>query len=74
MRKTFADPSIKDSIMRFDGAKVTKDIRNKVKKLIETNAESFEPARIQSVSKAAAPLAQWVRAQVWITIKTRKSL
>lgn len=50
--------------MNFDARQVSKDIRNKVNKLIENKPTSFEQSVISNVSRAAAPLAAWVKANV----------
>ena len=50
--------------MNFDARTVTKDIRNKVNKLLAEKPMSFEHSVIMGVSRATAPLAAWVRANV----------
>jgi len=39
-------------------------MRNKVNKLIQSKPMSFETANINNVSRACAPLAAWVKANV----------
>lgn len=51
-------------ILNFDARSVSKEIRNKVNKLINEKPMSFEHNVISGVSRACAPLAAWVRANV----------
>ena len=50
--------------MQFDAHNVTKDIRGQVSKMIEKKKNSFNPEVIASVSRATAPLAAWVIANI----------
>lgn len=50
--------------MTYDARQVSKEIRNKVNKLIAEKPMSFEMSVITGVSRACAPLAAWVKANV----------
>ena len=52
------------SILNFDARLISKDIKKKVNKLLQEKPMSFEQSVIQSVSRACAPLAAWVKANV----------
>eukprot|EP01028_Stygiella_incarcerata_P004192 TRINITY_DN1890_c0_g1_i5.p1 TRINITY_DN1890_c0_g1~~TRINITY_DN1890_c0_g1_i5.p1 ORF type:complete len:4092 (-),score=1034.80 TRINITY_DN1890_c0_g1_i5:737-12970(-) len=54
----------KERILHFDVETVTPDILSSVQELLRVNAPSFEKKNIARVSKAAAPLAAWVQANV----------
>ena len=64
MKATLKAKGIKDSILGFDAKNITPDIRERVGKVLEDNANSFEEKVIMKVSKATAPLAAWVKANV----------
>ncbi len=64
MRKFLGDPGVKESIIKFDVRTVTRETRLKVQNLISKSPDSFEPRKIAAVSFAAAPLAEWVLAQL----------
>lgn len=64
MKKFLGQGGVIQSIVNFDARQVSKGMRTQVNKLIEKKPMSFEQANIQSVSRAAAPLAAWVRANV----------
>jgi dynein heavy chain 2 len=61
MKKFLSQGGIIESILNYDARNVTKDIRNKVNKLIDAKPMSFEASVIAGVSRAAAPLAAWVK-------------
>lgn len=50
--------------MHFDASMVTEKMRKKVNKIIQSKPMSFEAASIMNVSRACAPLAAWVKANV----------
>ncbi|GFR50179.1 hypothetical protein Agub_g12346, partial [Astrephomene gubernaculifera] len=61
--KTFlGKSSVKDDIINYDAHKITPEIRARVDKLLAAKGNSFEDAVIRRVSVAAAPMAQWVKA------------
>jgi len=62
MKKFLGAKAVKDEIVNFDARKVNPSMRASVNKLLSTKGNSFEPAVIQRVSVAAAPLASWVKA------------
>ena len=64
MKKFLSQGGVVQSILNFDARIVSKDIRNKVNKLINEKPMSFEYNAIANVSRACAPLAAWVRANV----------
>ncbi|KAJ3416777.1 Cytoplasmic dynein 2 heavy chain 1 [Chytridiales sp. JEL 0842] len=56
--------TIKDEIMNFDARNVTPSVRESVMSLLDSKKDSFDEATIKRVSVAAAPLAQWVKANI----------
>ncbi|GLI62890.1 cytoplasmic dynein 1b heavy chain [Volvox africanus] len=63
--KTFlGKSSVKDDIINYDAHKITPEIRARVDKLLASKGNSFEEAVIRRVSVAAAPMAQWVKANL----------
>lgn len=63
--KTFLSRrGVKDEIMNFDCHKISPEIRAKVEQLLATRADSFKPAIAKRASAAAAPMAEWVKANV----------
>lgn len=64
MKRFLGQPGVIQGILNFDAANVTTSMRNKVEKLIQAKPMSFEQASINSVSRACAPLAAWVKANV----------
>ena len=55
---------VKDRILSFDAKDINNEIRDSVKSLIESKPNSFKPEVIKRSSVAAAPLAQWVTANI----------
>jgi dynein heavy chain 2 len=64
MKRFLGQPGVIQGILNFDATAVSVGIRNKVNKLIESKPMSFEQASITAVSRACAPLAAWVKANV----------
>lgn len=64
MKRFLGQPGVIQGILAFDASQVTGAMRSKVTKLIESKPMSFEPANIANVSRACAPLAAWVQANV----------
>lgn len=64
MKKFLSQAGVVQSILNFDARMVSKDIRNKVNKLLKEKPMSFEASVITGVSRACAPLAAWVKANV----------
>eukprot|EP00792_Barthelona_sp_PAP020_P005909 TRINITY_DN2847_c0_g1_i1.p1 TRINITY_DN2847_c0_g1~~TRINITY_DN2847_c0_g1_i1.p1 ORF type:complete len:3695 (-),score=1083.53 TRINITY_DN2847_c0_g1_i1:9-10742(-) len=62
--KGMLNPSIKERIFKFDSRSVTPNQLKKIARFIETNDSSFESDNIRRVSQAAAPMAEWLKAQV----------
>nr|ADI46856.1 DHC1bf [Volvox carteri f. nagariensis] len=63
--KTFlGKSSVKDDIINYDAHKITPEIRARAEKLLAAKGNSFEEAVIRRVSVAAAPMAQWVKANL----------
>ena len=55
---------IKEEIINFNPRTIGTENRESVEKLLKKNAESFEPENAKRASAAAAPLSQWVKANV----------
>jgi len=64
MKKFLGQKGVIQNILGFDAHNVSKDIRKRVNSIIDQNPSSFEQATIFSVSRATAPLAAWVKANV----------
>jgi len=61
MRNFLGQRGVKDQILAFDAGTIKKPLLNKVNKLLKAKGANFEESRIQKVSKAAAPMAMWVK-------------
>lgn len=64
MKRFLGQSGVIPSIMNFDAGQVTNKMRSKVGKLIDSKPMSFDAASISNVSRATAPLAAWVKANV----------
>lgn len=64
MKRFLSQAGVIQGILNFDASQVTNSMRNKVNKLIQSKPLSFEQANINNVSRACAPLAAWVKANV----------
>jgi dynein heavy chain 2 len=64
MKRFLGQPGVIQGILNFDATQVSVSIRNKVNKLIDAKPMSFQQASITAVSRACAPLAAWVKANV----------
>jgi dynein heavy chain 2 len=62
MKKFLGEPSVISNIVNFNPRLITPAIRDDVNSFVRKKASSFEPASIQRVSLAAAPMAAWVTA------------
>jgi dynein heavy chain 2 len=56
--------TVKDEIMNFDARNINTQLRESVGALLKAKKESFDEVTIKRVSVAAAPLAQWVKANL----------
>eukprot|EP00762_Andalucia_godoyi_P006467 ANDGO_02875.mRNA.1 Cytoplasmic dynein 2 heavy chain 1 len=64
MRKFLKMKGVKDQILSYDASSIEKSTRDAVRAVFQANSSSFEPSTIERVSRAAAPLASWVRALI----------
>lgn len=64
MKRFLSQAGVVQQIMNFDANQVTSGMRNKVNKLINARPQSFDYDAIFNVSRAAAPLAMWCKANV----------
>ena len=64
MRNFLGNVGFKDAIINFDAHAVDAGMYRDVSALIQRAPQSFDPAGIARVSKAAAPLAAWTRANL----------
>ena len=64
MRSFLARRGIKEEIQSFDARRITPDIRENVKELLDKNQASFDLVNARRASAAAAPLASWVKANI----------
>lgn len=64
MKSFISQAGFIQSILNFDARQISKETRSKVNKLISNKPQSFDPVVIANVSRAAAPLAAWVKANV----------
>lgn len=64
MKRFLGQPGVIPSILNFDAGQVTNKMRVQVNKLIDGKPMSFEASAIANISRATAPLAAWVKANV----------
>ena len=64
MKRFLSQTGVITNILNFDARAVSKGIRNNVNKILDAKPMSFEQSVITKVSRAAAPLAAWVKANV----------
>lgn len=64
MRSFLSTSGVIQTILNFDARNVTPKLKEKVRKIIEANKNSFEQSVIRSASQAAAPLAAWCVSQI----------
>jgi dynein heavy chain 2 len=64
MKRFLGQAGVIPSILNFDAESVNPKMRAQVNKLINSKPMSFEAAAIANVSRATAPLAAWVKANV----------
>ena len=64
MKRFLSNAGVIGQIINFDARAVTPKLRSKVNKIINENPTSFEASVIINSSRAAAPLAAWVKANV----------
>ena len=55
---------MKEEILAFDARRITNSMRKGVLKILKSKGSSFDHATIKRVSRAAAPLAAWVKANI----------
>lgn len=55
---------MKEEILQFDAHRINPEARKSVEDLLRKNRDSFEKKNAERASKAAAPLAAWVKANV----------
>ena len=72
MKKFLSNRGVKEDILNFDIKRISKQLRDKVGKMLKKKANSFDAANIQRVSVAAAPLAAWVKANIRYSIVLEK--
>eukprot|EP00051_Salpingoeca_urceolata_P021875 m.349048 g.349048 ORF g.349048 m.349048 type:complete len:4259 (-) comp19881_c0_seq4:199-12975(-) len=64
MKSFLAKRGVKEDIVSFDPRKITPTVRSNVEKLLRERGGSFEDAAAKRASRAAAPLAKWVKASL----------
>jgi dynein heavy chain 2 len=64
MKRFLSNAGVISQIVNYDARGVTPGLRKKVDKIINENPNSFIYATIYNVSRATAPLASWVKANV----------
>jgi dynein heavy chain 2 len=64
MKKFLSQRGVIQNIMNYDAHYITKELRDSVNKMIEKKKNSFIKKNIESASRATAPLAAWVTANV----------
>lgn len=64
IRKFLAGDGLKSTILKFDVKSMSTPIRDAVEKLIVSKANSFKKEVIERASKAASPMAEWLKANV----------
>ena len=64
MKRFLSNAGVIGQIVNYDARGVTPGLRKKVDKIINENPSSFDYSTIYNVSRATAPLASWVKANV----------
>ena len=64
MKRFLSNAGVISQIVNYDARGVTPGLRKKVDKIINENPSSFDYNTIYNVSRATAPLASWVKANV----------
>lgn len=64
MKAFLSQSGVLRTIATFDMRKASKASISAVNKVVRNNAECFEQERIRRVSRAAAPLAKWIQANI----------
>eukprot|EP00050_Salpingoeca_kvevrii_P020215 m.95860 g.95860 ORF g.95860 m.95860 type:complete len:4292 (+) comp8765_c0_seq1:164-13039(+) len=64
MRSFLAKRDVINDICSFNAGNISEETRDMVNRNIQEHAKSFEPANAKRASKAAAPLAEWVQANL----------
>ena len=72
MKSFLGKRTIKEEIINFDAANITKQIRSSVQELINQKPDSFKEANVKRSFVAAAPLAVWVKANIEYSIVIEK--
>uniref|UniRef100_H2ZEZ6 Cytoplasmic dynein 2 heavy chain 1 n=1 Tax=Ciona savignyi TaxID=51511 RepID=H2ZEZ6_CIOSA len=72
MKSFLAKRGVKEEIINFDARRISAEIRVSVEELLQQNARSFEMKNAQRASTAAAPLAEWVKANVKYSVVLEK--
>ncbi|RDD40688.1 Cytoplasmic dynein 2 heavy chain 1 [Trichoplax sp. H2] len=71
MKSFLAKRGVKEEICTFDARKITTDIRDNVNELLKSS-NSFDEKVAKRASAAAAPLAEWVKANIKFSIVLEK--
>lgn len=64
MKRFLSNAGVIGQIVNYDARSVTPGLRKRVDKIINENPSSFDYNTIYNVSRATAPLAAWVKANV----------
>mmetsp|Transcript_6643 Transcript_6643/g.9053 ORF Transcript_6643/g.9053 Transcript_6643/m.9053 type:complete len:198 (-) Transcript_6643:706-1299(-) len=64
MKRFLSNSGVIGQIVNYDARGVTPGLRKKVQKIMNENPSSFDYNTIYNVSRATAPLASWVKANV----------
>ncbi|CAD5120552.1 DgyrCDS9119 [Dimorphilus gyrociliatus] len=64
MKAFLGKRGVTQDIVQFDARKIPKKARKTVEDLLKKKERSFDPVSAKKASQAAAPLANWVRAQI----------
>ena len=64
MKRFLSNAGVTGMIVNYDARSVTPGLRKKVDKIINEHPGSFDYNTIYNVSRATAPLAMWVKANV----------
>ena len=59
-----AKRGVKEEIQTFDARKISPEIRKSVEEVLRKHSQSFDPKNAKRASRAAEPLAAWVKANV----------
>ena len=72
MKRFLGNRGVKEEILEYNPERITEDIFDRVSNLLRKKRNSFEPTVIAKSSAAAAPFADWVKANLKYSLVLKK--